>query len=110
MKTEIKLTDALGKTLQGFESSITSPQAVLTFSDDTFTTLDIYRGYEEGDETILEGSLLLDQFGDEKLIRLGIITQEELDEGRKKERAVFDDAREKRERAEYERLSRKFGS
>ncbi len=108
MRTEIQLTNALGRTLEGFEFSATSSQAVLIFTDDTFATLDIDRGYDRGEETITEGSLDLHTFGNQQLIGVGILTQKEIDERSRQEREIFDNAREERERAEYERLKHRF--
>ena len=63
MKKEIKLSEALGKILVGFESSFTSGQAVLVFADGTFSTLGIDRGYEHGNEEIEESELKVLDFG-----------------------------------------------
>lgn len=106
MRTEIKLTDAIGKVFEGFAFSGT--RVVLTFSDGGFVTLDIDHGYESGDETIEEGSLNLCLFNDEKLIGLGVITREELAERRTQDDKAFSVKRAQRERAEYERLKSKF--
>lgn len=50
MKTEINITDAIGKTLAAMEPSDGyPPQCVLSFTDGTFATLGIEEGYELGD-------------------------------------------------------------
>lgn len=110
MRTEIKLSDAIGKTLEGFEFSNTCGQAVLTFTDGTFSTLGVDRGYEKGDEQIEESKLSLFDFGDNKLIALGIIPEEEMDEKTEQRRKAVANSRAQTERAEYERLRRKFES
>ena len=110
MKKEIRLTEAIGKTLEGFEFSITCGQAVLTFTDGTFATLGVDRGYEAGDEEIEETELELFNFGHDKLIALGIISKEEMDEKREQLRKASADSQAQRDRAEYERLRRKFES
>jgi len=80
MKKEINLSDAIGKTLEGFGFSITCGQAVLTFTDGTYSTLGITTGCEVGYEEIEESLLDLFDFGHDKLIALGIISQKDLDE------------------------------
>ncbi len=110
MKQEIRFSDAVGKILEGFDFSITCGQAVLTFTDGTFTTLGIDRGHASGDEEIEESTLELHDFGDEKLVALGVITQTELDEQREQRNKSFAFTQEKRERTEYERLRAKFES
>lgn len=116
MKTEVKLTDAVGKTLAAveFSESYRSGQAVLAFTDNTFATLGVERGYEGGDEEIVEEPLDVFDFGDEKLVRSGIVTAEELETMRKvrdeQQRAEHQAQQEARDRQEFERLKRKFGA
>lgn len=88
MKKEIGLSDAIGKTLEGFGFSTTSNQSIMTFTDGTFITLGICNGYNVGDEEIEESVLKLHDFGDNKLIRLGVISQEELDDKRQQIKGV----------------------
>ena len=80
MKAEVKLTEAVGKTLQAveFSESYCGGQAVLAFTDDTFATLGVERGYESGDEEIKEDALAVFDFGDKKLARAGIVTLDEM--------------------------------
>ena len=110
MKKKVTLIDAVGKTLDGFEFSTTCGQAVLTFTDGTFVTLGIEKAYDRYDDGIEETDLELDDFGDDKLVGLGVITQLELDERREQKRKKLADAQEKREREQYERLKHKFES
>jgi len=116
MRQEVKLTAAVGKTLEGvaFSSSYSGGQAVLTFSDGTFATLGVSRGYEAGDEEIKEDKLSLFGFGDAELIRVGVVTAEELQALRAakdaESRAASQAAQEARDRQEFERLKRKFGA
>ena len=108
MKKEIKLSEALGKTLAGFESSFTSGQAVLVFADGTFSTIGIDRGRGYGGEEIAERELNILDFGNDKLIALGITSEEELDEKANQFRKAVEEIADKCERDEYERLKRKF--
>jgi len=108
MRNEIRLQDAMGKTLEGFDFSFTCRQAVLTFTDGTFTTLGIDMGYEAGDERVKESTLEIFNFGHEKLFRLGILTKDEMEEKTKEKDERFREGQERRERGELERLRRKY--
>ena len=114
MRQELKMTEALGKTLEGIEISIFGCQAVLTFTDGTFAALKAIRGYDAGDEGIVEAKLSLLEFGDAELIRVGIATAEELavirDDVISMALAKQDAAREIFDRKEFERLKLKFGA
>jgi len=116
MRQEVKLTAAVGKTLEGvaFSSGYSVGQAVLTFSDGTFATLGVSRGYEAGDEEIEEDDLILFGFGDDELVRVGVVTAEELQALREakdaQSLAALQAAQEARDRQEFERLKRKFGA
>ena len=112
MKIEVTLNEAIGKTLQGVEASFTCGQMVMAFTDGTFTTLGIDRGYEYGDETIESRRLELHNFGDEALVRLSVTTDEELNAIRSARDAEHEAAyrlqKEAKDRAEFVRLKRKF--
>lgn len=112
MQTEIELKDAVGKVLK--DVLFASNQAVITFTDDTFTTLGVGLGYEPGEETIRPDTLELFDFGDDLLANAGIATKEELndlrEERRKKAAEHWRVTQEEREREEFERLKKKFGN
>ena len=116
MKTEVKLTEAVGKTLAAveFSDSWCGGQCVLAFTDSTFATLGVERGHESGDEEIKEDTLAVFDFGDEKLARAGIVTTDEMAAMRKdrddQQRAEQQARQEARDRMEFERLKRKFGA
>jgi hypothetical protein len=116
MKTEVKLTEAVGKTLAAveFSDAYLAQQCVLAFADGTFATLGVERGYESGDEEITEEPLNVFDFGDEKLVRAGIVTAEEMAAMReardRQRRAEQEHCQEARDRQEFERLKRKFGA
>jgi hypothetical protein len=105
---EIELSSALGKTLEGFKFSITCGQAVLTFTDGTFCTLGVDTGLYPGDEMIEESKLELFDFGHDKLIALGIISQEEMNEKSEQRSKALSASRAQRELETYDRLKRKF--
>ena len=108
MKQEIKLTEALGKTLKDVAFSYTCGQAVLVFTDGTFSTLGVLRGYEPGDESVDEVSLELNNFGDAELIRVGVTTEEELNRIRSVQQIEHNEKRDAADRAYFERLKKKF--
>lgn len=112
----VGMEEAEGKTLQAVEFSSGSSkggQCLLVFSDRTFSVLGVDRGYERGDEVITEATLDLFQFGDSELIRAGITTAEEMSTLRKQAEGLAEvrsrERQERSDRAEYERLQRKFG-
>ena len=79
MKQEVKLTQAYGKTLEDVCFSYMNGQAMLLFSDGTFTTLGINLD-EDGNEEIVSEEMDLLSFGDGELIRAGLMTEEELNQ------------------------------
>lgn len=109
MKTEIKLSEAIGKTLATVEFAL-SGQCVIIFNDDTFTTLGIEQGYDPGDEQIVEDRLNIFEFGDTALVRVGIATFDELMAMRQAKNDKRQAEQEIRERCEFERLKRKFSA
>ena len=111
MLQEITMEEAKkeGKAIAGYDFSFTCGQMVIVFRDGTFTTLGIQRGWESGDEEIEESYLELSQFGDDKLIELGIITAQELETIKSEKDKKYAEAQEKHEKAYYERLKRKYG-
>lgn len=108
MKTEITLEQAVGKTLEGFVKSFTCGQMVLTFTDGTFATLGIDRGYGSGDETIVQERLALNDFGDETLIGIGVTTKEEIVSFRHERDKNNRKNQEDRERIQYLALKKKY--
>jgi hypothetical protein len=74
VKKEIKLSEAIGKTIEGFGCCHCQGQIVITFTDGTFVTLGVEYGYEHGDEFIADSVIELNHFNNEEIIRLGIAT------------------------------------
>lgn len=114
MKTEVTLREAVGKVLTNvaFSEWANSGKCVLVFSDETFTTLGIERGYEADDEEIREDKINLLEFGDEILVRVGIATREELATIRSERKKRMEDEIQarthERDLREFERLKRIF--
>lgn len=111
MKTEVKLTESIGKTLAAvaFSESYCKGQCVLAFTDGTFATLGIDRGCERGEDWIMQEELSLFDFGDDELVRAGIVTAEEIATMRKDRDRKLAAERDARLRQEFERLKCKFG-
>jgi hypothetical protein len=109
MLREIKLNEIIGKKIMGHALSITNCQMVIMFSDRTFTTLGVSLGYERGDEEIVGDTLEIMNFGHDKLVFLGIVSQKELEDESNKRAKEFTLKNERRELSEYNRLKAKFG-
>jgi predicted Zn-dependent peptidase len=107
MFKEITLDDAKGKEIQDHAVSVYG-QMVIVFADETFTTLGIDTGFEQGDETIVQKTIELLNFGHNQLIALGIVTQKELDDKASTKAQEFTRQREREERMEYRRLKIKY--
>ena len=90
MLTEVSWEDAIGKTLKSIGASICNQQCVLVFEDGTYTTLGIDRGYDAGDETIIEERLYWLSFGDESIVELGIASEDEVNAERDRIDAEFE--------------------
>jgi hypothetical protein len=108
MKTEINIEQAIGKTLVAYAFSEDSGQAVLVFTDNTFSTLGVSTGYEIGYEHIIEDKLNPEKFGDTLLIKANIYSEEELAIMWDKLDEIDKANEEASERKAYERLRRKF--
>ena len=116
MKTEVKATEAVGKTLASveFSGSFCGGQCVLSFTDGTFATLGVESGHESGEEEIVEEKLSVFDFGDDALSRAGIVSAEEMTAMRSERDARHQEEREARQEAhdrqEFKRLKQKFGA
>lgn len=110
MKTEIKMSDAIGKTIKDFAfSGSYSGQAVIVFDDNTFTTLGIEFGYEDRDADIVERGLNITEFGDSEIERVGIATEKELEEIRQKNHELWQENQRIRDMEQLENLKRRLG-
>lgn len=79
MMKEIKVEEAIGKTLTMIGPSYDDQQMVFVFSDGTFITIGTDHGYNN-DIGVFFQKIELSTFGNEQLIELGVVTQEEIDE------------------------------
>lgn len=111
MKKEVGIKESIGKVLIAVEFSegYQGSQCVFVFNDDTFLTIGIDRGYDPSDDKICEDKLKIFNFGDEALVRAGIVTPKEIASMREERDRKLKEDFEAREREELERLKIKFG-
>ncbi len=108
MRREVSLGEAIGRTLEGYAFSHYW-QAVLTFSGGAFATLGVVQKENEDSFNMLgEEELDALHFNDRELVRLGILSFEELGILDREARLQREEAEEHRERNEYERLKLKY--
>jgi len=104
MMQQIKMSEAIGKTLKTTVTGVCDAEYILVFDDNTFTVL----GIDRDDDQVREVTLDLALFDVEALIAAGIVTKPERD-------ALWDAhveaERQKNEdwsRRQYERLKARF--
>lgn len=97
--------DIEGKTIKkcGYDWS---DELILIFTDDTYTHFKAEEDYD-GPAELKQGQIF--NFYNDYGVKLGIITQEELDTRRKREEQENKVMREKFERKQYEILKAKYG-
>jgi len=110
MMKEIKIEDTKGKTIAGYDFSITSSQMVITFSDNTFTTLGVLIDIYDGMNEIIPESIELFDFGNDKLIKLGIISPEKLKIKKQERDLLFKKKTEDNEKELLKRLKIKYAN
>ena len=108
MRQEITIYDAIGKPLDGVWFNLHG-ELLLTFGGDAFTVLDVAQGYDPGEEEIKQGTLDVDDFGDDILIEAGVATAEELRQRQELKRKAWQEQNLRRRRELYEELRRQFG-
>ncbi len=109
MKTEINDKEAIGKKVNGFLYSAVAHQMILSFQDNTFTTFGIETGYDPGDGEIVNEPLEWFDFGHERLIASGIISEKEWESMWDKEVRTEREKREMTEQKHYLYLKSKYG-
>lgn len=104
MRTEISAAQASGRVVEHVAMSENeSDQCLITFSDDTFTTIVVLN------DRPVAGKLHVLSFGDAQLVQLGIISVDELEQLRSQHLRQREEQRQKAEVAEYKRLRDKYG-
>ena len=110
MMNQIKLADSAGRTVAGHASSSDGSQFLLAFTDGSFVLLWIEHGYDPGDDMILDADELdILHFGNAQLLRLGVMTDQELRDRKSEREALWSYQYMARKRAEYERLKLELG-
>ena len=108
MLKEVKLDEAIGKTLKAFAFEGYGCQMVLVFDDGTFTTLEAQRD-RDGDSTIDQSTLDVLSFNRTALVNAGVGTDQELHAMATERDRQWREQREAHDRAELARLQAKFG-
>ena len=108
MKKPNKLTDSIGKTISAVEYSFDCSQFLVAFTDGTFSVLAVDVEWD-GIASIVESyEWVVSAFTDEKLVRAGVATHEELRARRTELQCQYEEREEAMDRQEYERLKRQF--
>lgn len=107
MMTEVSIERVVGRKFKGFWGSYTSGQAILVF-DGAFTTLTARLDRDDNVEITAGERLKVEDFGDDALIRAGVISKAEMDAAALERREAWKARNESWERADYERLKKKF--
>lgn len=111
MLKQIKMSESVGRTIIRFGPLSRSKSTVaVVFADGTFAVLTIDRGYEAGDEEIVDGDFYFRSHR-EAALKLGIATPEDAakqDRELQETERLGRDLAEKREFSEYQRLKAKF--
>lgn len=108
MKTEILISDCVGRVLSDVIFNPRGREAVLIFGD-YFTCLTVETGYDSGDETVEQGKFDDRNFSETLMLEKNILSKEELKslyEKREQEAAA---RRAGREKDEYLRLKKIYG-
>ena len=102
-----EFSDLEGKTIaKAFGDRHFPAQLVLVFDDDTVLGIGWEHGWESGD-----GEIVFDnEFDDDIKVQAGLMTQKEMDAKEAEQSRLKRETAEQREREEYERLRKKFGS
>lgn len=104
MKTQISLSESAGKTIGAVLMSLGS-EIIISFTDGTFVYLTGSTGYEN--EPVINQdafNILSGMFNVPDLIRIGLVTEEEVNSARARQAASNDEA----ERRMYNQLRAKY--
>lgn len=105
MLKEISLKESEGKTIKGVSEWL-SESVVLVFTDETFMCLKATRGYDSCEISDVKFDVF--DYPQQESIRLGIVSQEELDILKKNRDEKWRLQREEEERKMYTTLRKKF--
>jgi hypothetical protein len=107
MKTQIQLSEAVGKTLTGYSLDGFQHTLLLMF-DEEFVCLTVENGYHDEHATIEHGDLNIADIGASEIVRLGIMSQEEINAMIEARQRAWSDRQRERDRQIYEQLKAKF--
>ena len=102
----VRFSESVGRTIAGVCYDVSPAMALVTFTDGTFSTIEISWGYEHGDEELCDGDAI-DPTAP-SLVTLGILSESEVLLYQQRLRAAREMDLERREREQYERLRAKF--
>lgn len=105
---QIRLEEAIGKTIKDFGENLGWESIVITFTDDTFIYLQTEADWRNNSKNIEQSEYRISDFSHREAIRLGIVTQEEIEADQKRRQAQLVKQQEESERAQYERLKKKY--
>lgn len=109
MKQEVRFNECIGKTIEGMAFEVCGPQLVITFTDGTFSALEAENLSDEPDDVeITESKLDPLKFGPTDVVRLGIMSGEEIGNLRIERQAAVLAASENDARQLYESLKARF--
>ena len=111
MKTQIQISEAVGKTIQSIHYGCGGATMAIVFADDTFCVIVPKRDRwaPQDDPMLSDGDVVEAEFQTETLLASGIFTAEEWAELSRKREDDRMAKHEERERCEFERLKQKFG-
>jgi len=103
-KLLLTTTEAYGKEIKNTISSYDTDKLIINFTDDTFLLLEILADYDDGPEIKAATKFYYVDFFKDKLVKNGIINEEELKEIRTKATKAYQENRRK----QYEDLKEEF--
>ena len=103
-KLLLTTTEAYGKEIKNTISSYDTDKLIINFTDDTFLLLEILADYDDGPEIKAATEFYYVDFFENKLVKNGIINEEELKEIHTKATKVHQENR----RRQYENLKEEF--
>lgn len=105
---QVKIAEAAGKTIKACIPKWDNCELLLLFDDDTYAFLEVQRGYDPGDEEIVDGSFNVLDFGEQALVEAGVLDANTAKDMRAEYEAKCDAAKRERDRQQYERLKSLF--
>jgi len=89
-KLLLTTTEAYGKKIKNIMSSYNTDKLIINFTDDTFLLLEILADYDDGPEIKAATEFYYVDFFENKLVKNGIINEEELKEIQENRRRQYE--------------------